>query len=55
MWADILAYMIYLEGPEYPEHVVHIFTYSILGPPNMGTCQVILSQLVLPNKQKKIT
>ena len=25
MRAEILAYMIYLEGPEYPEYVMHIF------------------------------
>ena len=24
MRAEILAYMIYLEGPEYPEYVMHI-------------------------------
>ena len=26
MRAEIIAYMIYLEGPEYPEYVAHIFT-----------------------------
>ena len=38
MRAEIFAYMIYLEGPEYPEYVMHMFTQSILGHPNTGIC-----------------
>ena len=38
MRAEIIAYMIYLEGPEYPEYVMHIFALSIPGPPNKGIC-----------------
>ena len=55
MWAEVVAYMIYLEGPEYPEYVMHIFYLKCSWTPNMGICSVILSQLVLPNKQHKIT
>ena len=33
MRVDILAYMIYLEGHDCPEYVMHIFfTKSLLGP-----------------------
>ena len=39
MRAEIVAHMIYLEGPEYPEYVMHIFYLkSFLGPPNTGIC-----------------
>ena len=52
---EIVAYMIYLEGPRYPEHVIDLFCLKYSWTPNMGTCQVILSQLALPNKQQKVT
>ena len=26
------------QGPEYPEHVVHVFTTSTLGPPLIRIC-----------------
>ena len=35
MHAEVFADTIYLDGPEYPEYVMHIFHWSILGPPNM--------------------
>ena len=36
MWADIFAYMIYLEGPEYPEYVMHICYLKYSGAPKHG-------------------
>ena len=36
MRADIFAYMIYLEGPEYPEYVMHIFYLKYSGTPKYG-------------------
>ena len=56
MRAEIIAYMIYLEGPEYPEYVMHIFSQSILGPPKYGN-MLGNSLLVGPaqEKQQKIT
>ena len=37
MQAEILAYMIHLEGPEYPEHVMRIFDLKYYsGTPNYG-------------------
>ena len=37
MRAEIVAHMIYLEGPEDSEYVMHFFLkYS--GTPNMGIC-----------------
>ena len=30
---EILAYMIYSEGPGDPEHVMHVFYLEIVGPP----------------------
>ena len=38
MQAEIVAYMIYLEGPEYPEYVMHIFYLMYSGARNMGIC-----------------
>ena len=38
MRAEIVAYMIYLEGPEYPEYVMHIFYLKYSWTPNMGIC-----------------
>ena len=38
MRAEIFAYIIYLEGPELPEFVMHVFTSIVLGPPIMGMC-----------------
>ena len=38
MRAEMIECMVYLEGPEYPEYVMHIFTQSNLGLPNMGIC-----------------
>ena len=55
MRAEIVAYTIYLERPEYSEYVMHIFYPKYSGTPNTGTCYVILSQLVQPNKQQKMT
>ena len=55
MRVDIFAYMIYLEGSEYPDHVMHIFYLEYSGTPISGICSVIRSQLVLPNKQQKFT
>ena len=36
MRAEIIAYMIYLEGPEYPEYVMHIFYLKYSGTPRYG-------------------
>ena len=36
MRAEIIAYMIYLEGPEYPEYVMHIFYLKYSGTPKYG-------------------
>ena len=36
MRAEISAYMIYLEGPEYPEYVMHIFYLKYCGTPKYG-------------------
>ena len=36
--AEVVAYMIYLEGPEYSEYVMHIFYPKYSSPPNMGIC-----------------
>ena len=55
MQAEIVAYMIYLEGPEFPEYVMHIFSLKHSGTPKYGNMLGTLSQLVLPNKQQKIT
>ena len=33
MRAEIVAYMIYLEGLEYPEYVMHIFYLEYSGTP----------------------
>ena len=33
---DIITYMIYLEGPEYPEYVMHIFYLKYSGTPKYG-------------------
>ena len=38
MRAEIIAYMIYVEGPEYPEYEMNIFYLKYSGTPNMGTC-----------------
>ena len=35
MRAEIIAYMIYLEGPEYPEYVMHIFLPKVLWDPQI--------------------
>ena len=48
MREEIVAYMIYLERPKNPEYVMHMFDLK------MGIYEVILSQLALPNKQRKI-
>ena len=36
MWAEIVAYIIYLERPEYPEYVMHIFYLKYSGTPKYG-------------------
>ena len=36
MRAEIIAYMIYLEGPEYPEYVMYILYLKYSGTPNCG-------------------
>ena len=36
MRAEIVAYMIYLEGPEYPEYVMHIFYLKYSWTPKYG-------------------
>ena len=36
MRAEIIAYMIYLEGPECPEYVMHIFYLKYSGTPKYG-------------------
>ena len=36
MRVEIIAYMIYLQGPEYPEYVMHIFYLKYSGTPNYG-------------------
>ena len=46
MRAEIFAYISFLEGPDHPEHVMQYFYLKCSGTTNMGTSQVILSQLV---------
>ena len=36
MRAETIAYMIYLEGPEYHEYVMHIFYLKYSGTPKYG-------------------
>ena len=36
MRVEIVAYMIYLEGPEYPEYVMHIFYLKYSWTPKYG-------------------
>ena len=36
MRAEIVAYMIYLEGLEFPEYVMHIFCLKYSGAPKYG-------------------
>ena len=36
MWAEVVAYMIYLEGPEYPEYVMQIFLPGVFWGPKYG-------------------
>ena len=36
MQAEIIAYMIYLEGPEYPAYVLHVFYLKYSGTPKYG-------------------
>ena len=36
MRAEIVACMIYLEGPEYPEYVMHIFLPKVFWDPKYG-------------------
>ena len=36
MQAEILAYMIYLEGPEHPEYVMHICFSKVFWDPKHG-------------------
>ena len=38
MRAEILAYMIYLEGREYPEYVMHIFLPKAFRDPQIWEC-----------------
>ena len=35
MRAESIAYMIYLEGPEYPEYVMHIFLSKVFWDPQI--------------------
>ena len=39
MRAEIVAYVIYLEGPEYPEYVMHLFCLKYSGTRNIGICE----------------
>ena len=55
MRAEIVAYMIYSEGPEYPEYVMH-FLHKVLRDPQISEyVRQILSQSVrlsaLPNRK----
>ena len=53
MRAEIIAYMIYSEGPEYPEYVMHFFLPKVFRDPQISEyVRQILSQSVLLNKQK---
>ena len=36
MRAEIIAYMICLEGPEYPEYAMHILALKYSGTPKYG-------------------
>ena len=36
MWVEMIAYMIYLEGPEFPEYVMHIFFSLVFWSPRYG-------------------
>ena len=45
MRAEIVAYMIYLEGPEFSQYAMHILYLKYSGPPNMEIFWVILSQV----------
>ena len=55
MRAEILTYMVYLEGPEYPEYVMNVFYRKHAGTPKYrNMLGNPLSQSVLPNKQQKL-
>ena len=53
MRAEIIAYMIYSEGPEYPEYVMHFYLNKVFRDPQISEyVRQILSQSVLLRKQK---
>ena len=51
MRADIVAYMIYSEGPEYPEYVMHFLPKVFRDSQISEYVRRILSQSVLLGKQ----
>ena len=51
MRAEIIAYMIYLEGPEYPEYVMHFLPKVFQDPQISEYVRQILSQSVLLSNQ----
>ena len=52
MWAEIIAYMIYSEGPEYPECVMHFLLKVLRDPQISEYARQILSQSGLVSKQR---
>ena len=54
MRAEIIAYMIYLEGPEYPEYVMRIFYLNYSWTPKYGN-MLGNSPPGGPAQQQKIT
>ena len=54
MRAEMIAYMIYLEEPEYPEYAMHIFYLKFSGTPKYGNILGNPLQLVLFKKQQKL-
>ena len=52
MRAEIIAYMIYSEGSEYPEYVMHFLSKGFRDPQISEYVGQILSQSVLVSKQK---
>ena len=53
MRVEILPYMIYSEGPEYPAYVVYFFSLKVFWNPQYRSMLVNSSKLVLLNKQQK--
>ena len=52
---EILVYMIYWEGPEYPQNMYCIFDQNYYGTPKYQNVLGNSSRLVLLDKRQKIT